>query len=104
MRAYKKRSDSDPEPERLKPLHLRVNTTSILQAEIRTALRNQGINVSQDVVFRDPILFKLESYLWRDTLFYSSQELLEDSVCISKAVVKLRDNKDFIDLVAKLEA
>jgi hypothetical protein len=102
MTAYK-RSKPEPEPEvPQKALHLRVNTSSILQAELRFAVRARGIEVSEETVYRDTQLFRLESYLWRDIEYFSTKEHLYDAACVKKALEKLRFNSEFINVVNDL--
>ncbi len=98
-----KRSKSEPEPEAAqKALHLRVNTSNILQAELRFAVRARGIQVSEETVYRDTQLFRLESYLWRDIEYFSTKEHLYDAACVKKALEKLRFNSEFINVVNDL--
>ena len=98
-----KRSKSEPEPEDAqKALHLRVNTSSILQAELRCAVRARGIETSEETVYRDSQIFRLESYLWRDIEYFSTKEHLYDDACVKKALEKLRSNSEFIKLVGEL--
>ena len=102
MTAYK-RSKPEPEPEvPQKALHLRVNTSNILQAELRCAVRARSIEVSEETVYRDSRLFRLESYLWRDIEHFSTKEHLYDDACVKKALEKLRSNNEFIKLVGEL--
>ena len=98
-----KRSKSEPEPEvPQKALHLRVNTSNILQAELRFAVRARGIEVSEETVYRDSRLFRLESYLCRDIEHFSTKEHLYDDACVKKALERLRSNSEFTSVVKDL--
>ncbi len=102
MTPYKRpKPDLEPVIEQ-KALHLRVNTSSILQAELRCAVRARGIEVSEETVYRDTQLFRLESYLWRDIEYFSTKEHLYDAACVKKALEKLRFNSEFINVVNDL--
>lgn len=102
MTAYK-RSKSEPEPEvAQKALYLRVNTSNILQAELRCAVRARGIEVSEETVYKDGRLHRLESYLWRDIEHFSTKEHLYDDACVEKALEKLRFNSEFTSVVKDL--
>ena len=102
MTAYK-RTKPEPEPEvPQKALHLRVNTAKILQAELRRKVRAERIEVSEETVYIDGRLCRLESYLWRDIEYFSTKEHLDDSACVKKALEKLRFNSEFINVVNDL--
>jgi len=102
MTAYK-RSKPEPEPEvPQKALHLRVNTSKILQAELRRKVRAERIEVSEETVYKDGRLCRLESYLWRDIEYFSTKEHLDDDACVTKALEKLRFNSEFTSVVKDL--
>jgi hypothetical protein len=98
-----KRTKPKLEPEVVqKALHLRVNTSNILQAELRFAVRARGIDVSEETIYRDGRIYRLESYLWRDIEHFSTKEHLYDDACVKKALEKLRSNSEFTNVVQDL--